>query len=113
MGANYAQENVALDHQMQRQMRSEQVVEMDEVCAPKSASSMFSYKGASKSKKEKARKGARNDQFSSAMYSMKSRAKKREKIKKVNAGKSSCRKWIFQSHYFNLEPRVCVKMKLL
>lgn len=82
--ANYAQENVALDHQMQRQMKSEQIMDMNEMCAPKSAS-MVSYKGASKSKKkqkkskEKARKGARNDQFSSAMYSMKSRAKKSRK----------------------------------
>merc|ERR1712228_826039 len=91
--ANYAQQNVALDHQMQCQMQSEQMDEIQNISmAPqplnafRSASSvqnqsngMFGSFTMGKKKKMKARKGARNDQFSSAMYSMKSKARKSHK----------------------------------
>merc|ERR1712228_785201 len=96
--ANYAQQNVALDHQMQCQMQSEQMDEIQNISmAPqplnafRSASSVqngsngmfgsftMEKKKKGKKKKMKARKGARNDQFSSAMYSMKSKARKSHK----------------------------------
>jgi len=75
--ANYAQDNVALDHQMQRQMQCEM---MDEIAmAPQSASKSVSnsfFKSKSKKKKMKNRKNARNDQFASKMYSMKKKSHK-------------------------------------
>merc|ERR1712003_341723 len=72
--ANYAQQNVALDHQMQQQMQVEQ---MDE-CANGMMDDSFSFKSASKKRKGKKRKAVRNDKFSSAMYSMKSKARGRK-----------------------------------
>merc|ERR1712190_585129 len=55
--ANYAQQNVALDHQMQQQMQVEQ---MDE-CANGMMDDSFSFKSASKKRKGKKRKAVRND----------------------------------------------------
>lgn len=84
--ANYAQQNVVLDHQMQRQMHTERMAapamamafrgadeddEDDE--EDEAASSNWGKKGKSK---KKARKGARNDLFSSHMYKMKKSSRK-------------------------------------
>merc|ERR1719242_2287181 len=83
--ANYAQQNVALDYQMQQQIQTEQVQQMQ---VPQQNFNAFSFASSmsarkkGKKKKEKARKGARNDQFSSAMYSMKSKAKRSRKSNK-------------------------------
>ena len=116
--ANYAQQNVSLDHQMQRQIQTEQMMEMPKhynafrslqsnsaailsqpqgqphnnlvqmQCAPQSSSMYGGARGGglqgaqNQKKKKNARRSARNDQFSSAMYSMKSKAKKSKKYKK-------------------------------
>merc|ERR1712141_327696 len=80
--ANYAQQNVALDHQMQQQILTEQQDEMMEleqrsaVSAPSGSLGLFAKgKGrrGKKSAKSKAkeRKSKRNDVFSSHMYAMK------------------------------------------
>jgi len=101
--ANYAQENVALDHQMQRQLVTESIQHYEEedggdwadfaaprgsgaaaltTSALRSQSAKSSYFGGgkkskkgkmSRSKKKKERKSARNDVFSSQMYQMKSK----------------------------------------
>jgi len=90
MLANYAQQNVVLDHQMQQQMHTEsmamapQMEEMDMGFGglaqepARSASSVASYGRAKKGgkKKRKARKEARNDLFSSHMYKMKKSSRK-------------------------------------
>merc|ERR1712192_63432 len=88
--ANYAQQNVVLDHQMQRQMHTESmaamapqpemamrsmafggVMEDDE--EEQASSNVFRRKAKGK---KKARKGARNDLFSSHMYKMKKSSRK-------------------------------------
>merc|ERR1712013_764309 len=87
MLANYAQQNVVLDHQMQQQMQTEAMqpqMGMDMGFGglaqepARSASSMASYGRAKKGgkKKRKARKEARNDLFSSHMYKMKKSSRK-------------------------------------
>jgi len=66
--ANYAQQNVALDHAMNRQLEEERhravFAEPEMAAAPQ------------RKKKKKMRKSARNDVFSSHMYSMKSKSRK-------------------------------------
>eukprot|EP00483_Globobulimina_turgida_P013425 UN13449 len=82
--ANYAQENVALDHQMQRQMETESIQEQqmmhmdfdDMPPPPVSSYKSKSSKKKAKKKKMKKRKNARNDQFSSHMYNLKKRSHK-------------------------------------
>merc|ERR1712154_300850 len=81
--ANYAQQNVALDHQMQRQMQTELMDEMDDLQPQMESHSAFSFaepslpaKSAPRREKGKKRKEAKNDKFSSAMYSMKRKAMK-------------------------------------
>merc|ERR1712244_101638 len=68
--ANYAQQNVALDHQMQRQMQTELMDEMDDLQPQMESHSAFSFaapslsaKSAPRRKKGKKRKEARNDKF--------------------------------------------------
>merc|ERR1712003_427299 len=71
---NYMSRNMKNNHQMQQQMQVEQ---MDE-CANGMMDDSFSFKSASKKRKGKKRKAVRNDKFSSAMYSMKSKARGRK-----------------------------------
>merc|ERR1712083_649197 len=87
--ANYAQQNVALDHQMQQQIMTERQSEMmaleDEMMESRSAQSVGSLglfkkgrgrRGKKSAKaKQKERKSARNDVFSSHMYGMKKSSK--------------------------------------
>merc|ERR1712087_89424 len=79
MLANYAQQNVVLDHQMQRQMQTESMampaMAMNAM-AMHDEVEVESRAKKSRGKKKKARKGARNDLFSSHMYKMKKSSRK-------------------------------------
>merc|ERR1719356_234408 len=96
--ADYTQRNVALDHQMQRQLATESLeMEPQEedggflafggggygngAVAPSASArkgAVKSKKGKSRGKKKKERKSKRNDVFSSHMYSMEPSNPKRE-----------------------------------
>merc|ERR1712087_556984 len=81
--ANYAQQNVVLDHQMQQQIHTESMAQpamrsfaFDGAMEQEEERASSSSWGKRSKGKKKARKGARNDLFSSHMYKMKKSSRK-------------------------------------